>query len=283
MPVFLIDSCDHASVPGTPSQCHPSGQGSILEQRLRILRRHWPEVRPGEAIGEGYRNTVLGATLRGERVVVRRTRRSKDALAWEFDLLSGLAATGFIVPRPIPSTDERLFHEEVCVLSWLDGDPPSTDDEWRAVASTLQRLHAMTVSWPQRPGFAGTRELLFETRGGDVDLTAMPEEGVARCRAIWREIAGEPRGVVHGDPGAQNLRLTRAGVGILDWDEARVDASSLDLAENPLAVELIQPRGRLAAVKLAALAWEAANGWFVEPDYARRKLALLEDFEESGP
>jgi hypothetical protein len=122
--------------------------------------------------------------------------------------------------------------------------------------------------------------LLDATRGGDVDLAAMPEDGVVRCRAAWRAIAGEPRSIVHGDPGAQNLRLTRAGVGILDWDEARVDASVLDLAENPLAEELIQPRARLAAVQTAATAWEAANGWSIEPDYARRKLAALAEVEE---
>lgn len=251
-----------------------------MEPLLRIVHRFWPEVRPGEPLGGGNRNAVLGATLRGERVVVRRTRRANDALAWELDLLTELAATGFIVPRPIPASDERLFHEGVCVLSWLDGDPPESNGDWRAVASTLQRLHSVTASWPQRPGFAGTRELLDATRGGDVDLAEMPEDGVARCRAAWRAIAGEPRSVVHGDPGAQNIRLTRAGVGLLDWDEARVDASVLDLAENPLAVELVLPRSRLAAVQTAATAWEAANGWVIEPDYARRKLAALAEVEE---
>jgi Ser/Thr protein kinase RdoA (MazF antagonist) len=251
-----------------------------VERLLRILHQHWPELRPGESLGGGYRNTVLNATLNGERAVARLTRRASDALAWEIELLATLARNSFIVPRPIPAIDGRLFHDGVCVLTWLDGEPPSSEGDWRTVASSLQRLHAMTISWTQRPGFAATRELLEEARGGDVDLTLMPEDGVARCRAAWGAIAGEPRSVVHGDPGAQNLRLTRAGVGILDWDEARVDASILDLAENPLADELIRPRSRLAAVRTAATAWEAANGWLTEPDYARRKLAALEDVEE---
>ena len=255
--------------------------GSIVELLLRILHRHWQDVRPGEPLGGGNRNTVLLATLKGERVVARRTRRANDALAWEIDLLTALTGHGFLVPRPIPANDGRLFCDGVCVLTWLDGEPPASDNDWRVVASALLRLHAMTVSWPQRPGFAGTRELLTESRGGDVDLTVMPDDGVARCRAAWRAIAKEPRSVVHGDPGAQNLRLTRAGAGILDWDEARVDASVLDLAENPLADELVQPQARLAAVKTAATAWEAANGWLIEPDYAWRKLAALGDVEES--
>ena len=114
---------------------------------------------------------------------------------------------------------------------------------------------------------------------GNLHLRRRVDE--ARCRAAWCAIASEPRSVVHGDPGAQNLRLTRAGAGLLDWDEARVDASVLDLAENPLADEMVQPHARLAAVKTAATAWEAANGWLIEPDYAQRKLAALGDVEES--
>lgn len=74
------------------------------------------------------------------------------------------------------------------------------------------------------------------------------------------------------DPGPANIRITAAGVGLLDWDEARVDAVDLDLAELPGA-EL--PRQRLDVVRAAATAWEAANGWTVEPSYARRQLALL--------
>jgi Ser/Thr protein kinase RdoA (MazF antagonist) len=246
----------------------------------RILHEHWPGVRPGELLGGGNRNVVVSATLNGGRVVARRARRENDALAWEIDLLSFLSKEGFLVPRPIPASDGRLFHDGVCVLTWLDGDPPVSDADWRRVAGSLQRLHDVTVGWSQRPRFAGTNELLAETKGGDIDLTAMPEDGIARCRAAWRAIRDEPRSIVHGDPGAQNLRLTGAGVGILDWDEARVDASVLDLAENPLAAELVRPPAHLRAVKAAATAWEAANGWLIEPDYARRKLAELGSSEE---
>jgi Ser/Thr protein kinase RdoA (MazF antagonist) len=251
-----------------------------VDALLRTLHANWPAVHPGEPLGGGNRNAVLSATLNGVRVVARQSRRAEDALAWEMDLLTELAAAGFIVPRPILTQDGRRFQDGVCVLSWLDGDPPTSDDDWRRVAVTVQRLHGVTAGRSQRPGFAGTRELLAQTMGGDIDLTAMPADGVARCRAAWHAIREEHRTVVHGDPGAQNLRLTGAGVGILDWDEARVDASVLDLAEHPLAAEFIQPPGRLAAARTAATAWEAANGWLIEPDYARRKLAALGTAED---
>jgi len=232
-------------------------------------------VRLGGPLGGGNRNLVLAATLGDDRVVVRRSRRDGPALTWELHLLVSLAGAGFLVPRPIPNPDDALHHDGVCVLSWLDGDPPSSDADWMAVAASLTRLHEVTAGWPQRPGFASTRELLHLTGGGDVDLTAMPPDAVAACRVAWSGIAGEPRSVVHGDPGPANIRLTSGGVGILDWDEARVDVSLLDFAENPLAPDLIRPPARLATAQAAATAWEAANGWSIEPAYARRKLASL--------
>ena len=86
---------------------------------------------------------------------------------------------------------------------------------------------------------------------------------------------------MHGDPGAPNIRVTEAGAGLLDWDEARVDYTDLDLAELP-GCDL--PPGRLAAARIAATAWEAANGWTVEPAYARRQLSLLRAGQDSfGP
>jgi hypothetical protein len=35
------------------------------------------------------------------------------------------------------------------------------------------------------------------------------------------------------------------------------------------------PAEQAAAARTAVTAWEAANGWLVEPAYARRRLAVL--------
>ena len=108
----------------------------------------------------------------------------------------------------------------------------------------------------------------------------MPAQAVAACRRAWAALAGSAEAVVHGDPGSANIRVTASGVGLLDRDESRVDATDLDLAELPGAD--LAP-DRLAVVRAAATAWEAANGWTVEPSYARQQLALLQagrhDFE----
>jgi Ser/Thr protein kinase RdoA (MazF antagonist) len=231
----------------------------------------WGEVRVVGRLGGGNRNTVLEIRRGGERLVARRTRREPASLDWEADLLAYLAGQGLLVPRIVPALDGRRHVAGVMVQSWLDGDPPGPGD-WPAVVTALRRLHELTAGWPQRPGFASTRELLSADRGGDVDLAAMPAQAVAACRRAWAGLAGVPEAVVHGDPGPANIRITPGGAGLLDWDEARVDSTALDLADLPA---LVLPPGLLAAARAAANAWEAACGWLIEPAYARRRLARL--------
>jgi Ser/Thr protein kinase RdoA (MazF antagonist) len=231
----------------------------------------WGAVRVTGRLGGGNRNTVLEIRRGDERLVARRSRREAASLEWEAGLLDHLAARGLRVPRVVPALDGRRHVAGVMVQSWLDGDPPGPGD-WPAVAATLRRLHEATAGWPQRPGFASTQQLLSVDSGGDVDLTAMPAQAVAACRRAWAGLAGGPEAVVHGDPSPANIRITPAGPGLLDWDEARVDCIDLDLADLPTAA---LPPDRLAVVQAGVNAWEAANGWLIEPAYARRRLAQL--------
>jgi Ser/Thr protein kinase RdoA (MazF antagonist) len=231
----------------------------------------WGSLRVVGRLGGGNRNEVLEVRRGHERLVARRSWRSAASLCWEVRLLEHLAERGIRVPVVVPALDGRRHVDGVLVMSWLEGRPPRVGD-WPAVAATLRRVHEATRGWPQRPGAASTRDLLTEERGGDVDLAKMPGGAVAACRRAWAGLAGSAEAVVHGDPGPANIRITPAGVGLLDWDEARVDATDLDLAELPAAG---LPPHRLALVRAAATAWETANGWTVEPSYARRQLALL--------
>lgn len=231
----------------------------------------WGALAVVGTLGGGHRNEVLEVRRAGQRLVARRSRRSAASLAWEVRLLEHLARGGIRVPAIVPTLDGRTQVDGVLLMTWLDGRPPQAGD-WPAVTGTLRRVHAVTRGWSQRPGSASTRELLVTDRGGDVDLSAMPAEAVAACRRAWAALAGAPEAVVHGDPGPANIRISEAGVGLLDWDEARLDAIDLDLAELP-GSDL--PPERLAVARRAATAWEAANGWTVEPSYARRQLALL--------
>ena len=80
--------------------------------------------------------------------------------------------------------------------------------------------------------------------------------------------------VIHGDPHPGNLRLDGRGrVGLLDWDESRVDLVWHDLSN--LGVAVLDPEAHTRAEALSN-AWEAANGWVVEPEYAARRLQALD-------
>lgn len=237
----------------------------------------WGPVEVIGPLGGGNRNLVLEVRIGRQRLAAHRSRRDPASLDWEIALLDYLADQGLRVPVAVPARDGRRHINGVVIQTWLDGTPPR-DQDWPAVADALHALHALTRAWPQRPGFASTRELLTTGRGGDVDLSLMPAGAVTACRRAWAGLAGTPEAVVHGDPGPSNIRITGIGAGLLDWDEARVDYTDLDLAELP-GSDL--PLERLAPARVAATAWEAANGWTIEPSYARQQLALLQDGKHS--
>lgn len=92
---------------------------------------------------------------------------------------------------------------------------------------------------------------------------------VLLIRTCWRRVlievdahsSGPGVGcVVHGDLGASAVLVDGDEVGIIDWDEARVDVPLFDAAglpgtpSRPVGVD-----GR--TVRLVALAWEAATCW----------------------
>lgn len=222
-------------------------------------------------LGGGNRNTVWEIRLGGQRLASRTSRRSPASLEWEISLLDHLARNGMRVPVAVPALDGRRHVQGVIVQTWLDGRPPAPGD-WPAVATALRKLHQLTANWPQRPGFASTRDLLVTSRGGDVDLSVMPPEAVAACRRAWARLEGTPQAVVHGDPGPANIRITGRVAGLLDWDEARRDYSDLDLADLPVRS---LPRTRQEAARPAVTAWETASGWGIEPSYARQQLTRL--------
>lgn len=244
--------------------------GDVLRRELRAWDTEATVVR---RLSGGARSEVWLVELQGVAWTARRRRRTEAALDWELDLIEHLAANGIGVPRVLQTADGRRSRGGLVVLSWIDGRAPDSRAEWRMVGEDLRRVHALTVGWVQRPTFASTQELLSASGGGDVDLRAMPAEAVERCRDVWRGLAGEDTSAIHGDPRG-NVLITKDGVAFIDWDEARVDASILDLVDLPFSAEFVDQE-RLAMGRRAASAWEAANAWILEPEYARRRLNEL--------
>ncbi len=223
-----------------------------------------------EPLAGGVANDVWSVRVGGRLAVARLGSRSEADLAWETGLLVHLDRAGLAVPVPIPTADGRLFAGGVVVMTYVEGGPPQTAADWRRVADTLRRLHALTPGWPQRPGWRSSTDLLHAETGTKVDLRAMPAEGVARCRAAWARLAGRTTCVVHGNPAnPANVRVTAERVALLDWDEAHVDVPDLDLALPHNAAGL-DPNAYDVAAQASA-AWEAAVCW--DDDHALARLA----------
>jgi Ser/Thr protein kinase RdoA (MazF antagonist) len=223
-----------------------------------------------EPLAGGVANDVWSVRVHGQLAVGRLGARSDADLAWETELLHHLDREGLTVPVPIPTKDGRLFVDGLVVMRYLEGGPPSTEDDWRRVADTLIQLHRLTQGWPQRPGWRSSIDLLHADRGTKIDLGAMPPEGVARCRAAWARLIGRQTCVVHGNPNNPgNIRMTSNRVALIDWDESHVDIPDLDLALPHNAAGLDSDRLDIAAQ--AAAAWEAAVCW--DDEYSVRRLA----------
>ena len=110
-------------------------------------------------------------------------------------------------------------------------------------------------------------------RSVDADLSLLPGDVVDDILDAFVAFADSEVSIIHGDPVRCNLRIASDGrVRLLDWDESRVDLVALDLAN--LGVQVLGDSEHANTLALAD-AWEAANAWAAEPDYARGRLAGL--------
>lgn len=235
--------------------------------------RTWPGLRLLARIEEGNRNDVWQGELDGAVVAVRRSRRSQASLAWELDLIEALAGHGFTVATVLPAADGRRHVDGLVVQRWLDGAAPETLADWAAVAATLQRLHRTPIEIGQRPGCLSVIKLDLQSRSVDADMAAIPEDIARELLAVFASVSDAPRSIIHGDAGASNLRMCSDGtVGLLDFDESRIDVCWHDLSE--LGVQVLDDDTHRRAQRLSN-AWEAANAWIPEPDYAVERLAAL--------
>src|SRR3954454_1837280 len=248
----------------------------------RVTGRMWPvgwealeqwgdDVARVEPLGGGVVNEVWSVRVNGQLAVGRLGARSDADLGWETDLLQHLAREGLSVPVPIATRAGRLFADGLVVMSYVDGEPPETEADWRRVADALRRLHQLTQGWPQRPGWRSSIDLLHAETGTKIDLGAMPPDGVARCRAAWAWLAGHQTCVIHSDPTPGNIRMTADRVGIIDWDESHVDVADLDLLLPHNAAHLSDHAHDEA--EQAFVAWDAARCWGHE--FAVEQLAKV--------
>lgn len=237
--------------------------------RWEALAQWGKGARQLERLTGGVANDVWSVQVGGRLAVARLGTRSDADLAWEAGLLQHLDRNGIAVPLPMPTPDGRLFVNGLMVMPYLEGGPPETEGDWRRVAATLRELHRLTKGWPQRPAWRSSTDLLHADRGTRIDLTAMPPEAVARCRAAWARLAGRRTCVVHGDVNPRNVLMTADRVALIDWDESHVDVPALDLALPHNAADLDADAWDIAAQ--ASAAWEAAVCW--KDEFSVKRLA----------
>ncbi len=233
--------------------------------------RHWPPSRVVKRLPGGHRNTVVLVEMAGGLYVAKSTRRSEAALRWVADAVHVAASVGFVTPEFVPSLQGTLVEDGVTVETFIEGEPATVED-LLAAPPRLERFQQATRNWSQRPGFASATDLLTLEKGGDVDLSQMPPDLVTQCRAAWGMFVGEPVSVVHGDLGSANVLKTPDGrLILLDWDEARLDASLFDTTVLQADADGRRPH----ALTKALVAWEVAVCWHVEPEHARRQAEVL--------
>lgn len=220
-----------------------------------------------EPLPGGHRNVVLRGTGDGGSYVFKRTRRTEAQLAWLDHVRAPLAQAGAIACLPHPTEDGTFAHRGWIAERFVPGRPVGAEDQ-STLQGAIAALHQSTYGIPQRPGFASALDLLTQDLGGDIDLRAMPDDLVASCRAAWAALPDEAASVINADLNPSNLAVSSDGVLILyDWDEARVDRGLFDqvalgTCDDPMA-------------KRAALAYEIASCWRLEPKRARTLAAKL--------
>jgi len=253
----------------------PASSGRTLHERLERSDA-WGELRIVRELPGGNRNPVLLVERAGERYVAKGTRRSAEAFQWLEGVHAQARHVGLMVPETVRSRNGNLVEGGVTLERFIDGRPADAGSLAR-LRSLLRSFHDATRAMAQRPGFASSAAMVERRSGGDIELDAMPAELVELCRAAWGQLAGAPRSVVHGDLQRENILVTSEGaVALVDWDEARVDASILD--EVALSVALGgRPRPGWEAAEAALRAWEVASCWELEPAFARRLAADLPD------
>ncbi len=210
----------------------------------------------------GNRNTVLRTVGRDRDLVFKSTTRSEAALEWltpVMDAAEAAEAAEFIVPRLIPSDRGNLSEAGWTAEPFLNG-VPADPDRIRKLGPDIKQFQKHTHRIPQRPGFVSAHEFLHTTKGGDIDLTVVPD---TLADAITAALAAldDRTAIIHSDLTPSNVLITPEGrTALIDWDEARRDHPAFDLAQFG-AVTDVEAR--------AALAWEIACCWKTEPERAR--------------
>jgi Ser/Thr protein kinase RdoA (MazF antagonist) len=201
----------------------------------------WGAVVIGPMPG-GARSRLWRVEVGGRTCVARRVTAGEPSLRWLVRLQAVAVAQGLRLAPLIPASNGAMTVGGWTVEPWLEGQPATAAD-LPEVRRVLQRMHRATRGLPPRPGLVSRLPLRLPVEKGEV-------------------------AAVHGDVHPGNvLRLAGGGLALIDWEEARIGDTRLDLGFS-----------RDAAGRAAHAAAEVAACWRVEPQRARmmaRRLRLI--------
>jgi Ser/Thr protein kinase RdoA (MazF antagonist) len=177
--------------------------------------------------------------LRYGDVVLRLERSTLESVQWEHELLHFLARKVPEVVAPVAGPVLWEHGRVASVFPFVPGRALDREDarQRHELADVLARLHRAGLRWTggQRPGAASwaDRDLV---RNAWWDWTIVEKQ--PRLERAYDDVAAllaDPpplaSGVVHGDVYRGNLRVQGGSiVGVVDWEEARVDWLSAELA-----------------------------------------------------
>jgi Ser/Thr protein kinase RdoA (MazF antagonist) len=213
-----------------------------------------------ERLTGGYTNELL----RYDDVVLRLERTTLESACWEQKLLRFLAPQ---LPEAVVATDGPVLWEDgriASVIPFIPGRALERGEpgERRELARLLARLHRVGLEWTgaQRPGASSWADRDLERNSWwDWAIVDKPPVLVAAYGELVAFLADPPAlatGIVHGDVDPANVRVDGGRiVGVVDWEEARLDWP----------------------------AWELANAaWTTAGEDAGRRAAFVEAYVDAG-
>jgi len=160
---------------------------------MRAALQAWGEVSDIRPVGGGHRNTVLAVRIGGRQRAARWSRRPPASLDREI----ACSATWRIAGLRCPRLSRR----------WTDGG--ASAGSWcRRGSAACRRARRTGRRWTPNCGGCSGRAVRGPPwrRRGPVGDAACGRRGLP---GTWAQLEGMPQAVIHGDPGASNIRVSR--------------------------------------------------------------------------
>ena len=166
-------------------------------------------------------------------IKVCRLAEAHESLTARAVLVRWLADRGLPVAAPLPTStgDHQLLRDgrSIGVQPVLPGGLLEADDlgQVRAAGEMLALLHTHLADWPE----AELLERVRPVAGGGSASPGAPADVRARLEQRMLDLPELPHQPVHADfRGANVLTLDGQITGVVDFEEARLDAAAVDLA-----------------------------------------------------